>query len=140
MIELVNHRLSGRRTIAMMDHYGYRFRFSSKRFDLMPDEVAQDVIAHELAHGMQAAEGIRCTREYSDGRADYANEDGEYCGDNLDIEYGADEMIRMWGFDPYSVDEWSLKAGIIKTVSVDDPAEEEALFRKQLERVNRLGR
>ena len=88
----------------------------------MPDDVIQDLIAHELAHGLQDADGIRCTRVYSDGRAVYVSKDGSYFGCRIEIEEDADYTILGWGFDPDSIDRWALEVGISKVIEVDDLA------------------
>jgi hypothetical protein len=78
----------------------------------MPDDVVRDLVAHELAHGVQNADGIRCVREYSDGQAVYVLEDGSVFGGNCDIELDADLLMDGWGFDSESVDRWARAAGI----------------------------
>ncbi len=60
---------------------------------MMPVDVVQDLIAHELAHGLQSAYGIRCARKYADGRAEYVTKDGDIFGGNYDIEEDADCTI-----------------------------------------------
>jgi hypothetical protein len=78
----------------------------------MPDDLVRNLIAHELAHGVQGAQGIRCAREYSDGRAVWVCKDGSWFGDNHEIELDADLMMDSWGFDSDSLDRWALPAGI----------------------------
>jgi hypothetical protein len=77
----------------------------------MPDDVVQDLVGHELAHGVQFARGIR-ERKCSDGQAVYVLEDGSLFGDTDKMELDADTMIRSWGFDPDSVYRWAAAAGI----------------------------
>jgi hypothetical protein len=103
----------------------------------MPDVVVQDLVAHELAHGVQNANGIRCEREHSDGRADYVCEDGSPFGGNFEIELDADEMMDFWGFDSESVDRWALAAGITKVITFADPRK--ALV-AMIRRMDRKGR
>jgi hypothetical protein len=102
-----------------VDRYGHRLRFRSKYVDAMPDDVFQDVIAHELAHVLRQAEGVRCIREYADGRAHYVDRNGHLFGGNFEIELDADELMTRWGFDPESVDRWSLATGLTKVVEAD---------------------
>jgi len=104
----------------MADHYGHRYRFRAKFVDRMPENVAQDLIAHELAHGIQSANGIRCVRQFADGRAHFVCQDGSDFGGFPEIEEDADCTMVRWGFDPGSVDRWGLDTGIIKTIDVPD--------------------
>jgi hypothetical protein len=78
----------------------------------MPDDVVQDLVAHELAHGVQYAHGIRGEREYSDGEVDWVRKDGSWFGGTSEIELDAELMTDAWGFDSESVDRWALAAGI----------------------------
>jgi hypothetical protein len=78
----------------------------------MPDDAARNLVAHQFAHGVQGAQGIRCEREYSDGQAVYVLKDGSFFGGNCDIELDADLMMDYWGLDSESVDRWALAAGI----------------------------
>ena len=96
-VELVPYPLGGRRTFATTSRQGMRYHFRSEYVDAMPDDVVQDLVAHELAHGVQSADGIRCVREYSDGRADFVCADGSPRGGRLDIELDADEMMDSTG-------------------------------------------
>jgi hypothetical protein len=116
---------------------GHQYEFRSKYVDVMPDDVVQDLVAHELAHGIQWANGIRLERQYSDGRAVYACEDGSPFGGKFELELDADEMMNFWGFDSESVDRWALAAGITKVTTFADSRKAlEAMFR----RMDRKGR
>src|SRR6202034_3255669 len=97
------------------------FHFDARYVDRMPDEVVQDVIAHELAHGLQSAYGIRCNRKYKDGRAEYITKDGHFFGGNYELEEDVDFRIWQWGFDPASVERWARGAGLVRVVNEDDP-------------------
>jgi hypothetical protein len=137
-IELADYPLQGgRKTLAETGRLGHRLRFRSKYVDLMPDDVVLDLIVHELAHVLQDAWGIRCVREYADGRADYVDRDGDRFGGNYEIEESADELMTGWGFDAESIDRWGKTAGITKVVKVDDP---EKLGRMLHRQQNRIGR
>jgi hypothetical protein len=76
----------------------YEFRFSL--VTEMPDDVVQDLIAHEPAHGIEAARGIRPV-----GRDSYQGPNG-HCFGRDEFEEDADNWTRFWGFDPDSIDRW----------------------------------
>jgi hypothetical protein len=101
----------------------------------MPDDVVQDLVAHELAHGVQYAYGIRCVREYRDGRADFVCADGSPRGGRLDIELEADEMMDDWGFDSDSVDRWAIAMGITKVITFADPVKALEATYRQMDRL-----
>lgn len=103
------------KAMAMVNLEGYRMRFRSTIFDVMPFDVAQDVIAHELAHVMQSIEGIVCVkidRECGDTYID--NKTGRYWGGNLELEQDADVLTDRAGFDSESVDRWYRETGRAK--------------------------
>ena len=102
----------------------------------MPDDVVQDLIAHELAHVMQRQEGVVCVKEYSDGRADWVDRDGNWWGGNFEIEWDADERMVIWGFDPESIDRWSLATGRKKVIQLEGPEGRAKVFAR-LERHGR---
>jgi hypothetical protein len=131
-VELSDYPFGPGRTFGMVDHYGHRLRFRAKFVDPMPDNVVQDLIAHELAHVLQSAQGIRCVRKWTDGRAKYVDSDGMDFGGNFEIELSADEAMSRWGFNPESLDDWAREAGITKVVKGD--------LRTVLRRFDRLGR
>ncbi len=113
-ILLTNHSLRDRKSFAETTKLGHELKFSAKEADDMPDDVLQDLIAHELAHVLQSADGIRCVKQYPDGRADFVNSKGDYWGGNVEIEDGADCEMSIWGFDPDSIDKWCLATGRTK--------------------------
>jgi hypothetical protein len=129
-VALVKYPFGQRRVFGATRGEVYHFR--SEYVDAMPDDVVQDLIAHELAHGVQYADGIRCVRQYSDGRADFVCADGSPRGGRLDIELDANEMMDCdWGFDSESVDRWALAAGITKVIMFADPVKAlEARYRR----------
>jgi hypothetical protein len=136
-VELASYQFRGRRDYAAVDHCGHRLRFRAKFFDRMSEDVVQDVIAHELAHVLQSAGGIRCVREWADGRAHYVFSDGTDFGGNRDLEEDADFTIDCWGFDPEAVDRWALETGIRRVVYFDDPRKCVAAIQARLDRVGR---
>jgi hypothetical protein len=125
--------LQGRKTLAEVDNHGHRLRFRGKPLKDMPDDVLQDLIAHELAHFLQSARGIRCVRQYADGRADFVDWNGDHWGGNLEIEEDADCTMTFWGFDPESIERWSLATGRIKLLGDEH-------LPKVVSRILRLGR
>jgi hypothetical protein len=72
---------------------GHRLFFHAPSMDAMPDNIVQDIVAHELAHVCQAAEGDDRVREEESGVLDLG-------------ELDANDMIDAWGFDADSVDVW----------------------------------
>lgn len=88
------------RVLGMVDRRGFRIQFRGDRAAEMPDDVAMDLIAHELAHVYQWAAGWEEMTS----------------GDHFVIEEGADVMTAAWGFGITSVDEWVLAAGRVGVV------------------------
>ena len=78
---------------AIMSTRGHRLFFYAPSIDAMPDSIVQDIIAHELAHVCQAAEG-----------------DERVPVEELRLldprEMDANKIIADWDFDPDSVDVW----------------------------------
>lgn len=78
---------------------GFIIRVQAPVFALMSDDVAMDLIGHELAHVYQYA-------SYTTDERDSMTE-GE-------VEYEADEIVRCWGFEVESIDQWSVAQGRVK--------------------------
>lgn len=116
-----------RRTLAEVSYDGYKLRFRSVTFDAMPDGVACDLIAHELAHVLQEARGIRVGR-VTRGVPTYVRADGSEFGGPYEIEEDADLTMSHWGFDHDSIDEWARATGRSKVRKVSLEA---ALMRVQ---------
>ena len=116
----------------MVSHFGHRLQFHAEPVTEMPELVRQSLIAHELAHVLQDAEGIRCVEEHADGSAVYVDSDGSYWGGRFEIEYDADQRILDWGYNHYTIDEWLLETGRSKVVTMS-PTE-------YLERLRTVGR
>lgn len=72
-------------TFGVVHRNGYAISFDSVMFGLMPDDVAEVVIAHELAHVNQ------CTGPLPDPSIREAE---------------ADARIAQWGFSPDRLHEW----------------------------------
>jgi hypothetical protein len=72
---------------------GHRLFFHAPSMDALPDNIVQSIIAHELAHVCQSANG--------DDRVPV-----EELGVIDPLEIDADEIIDDWGFDADSVDIW----------------------------------
>jgi hypothetical protein len=90
--------------VGVTSDLGHRLQFPAKVVDRMPDAVAEDLIAHELAHAFQMATGIR-PFIYPDGYEQFICADGERWDRDL-LEYHADVIAERWGFDTNSVDQW----------------------------------
>jgi hypothetical protein len=69
---------------------GTHLSFWAEVFDLMPDEVAHALIAHELAHVYHWAEGDDLTDNSLPGF----------------VEAYADNMVEEWGFDLEALEDW----------------------------------
>jgi hypothetical protein len=93
--------------------------FRAEYVEAMPNDIVQDLVAHELAHGLQSARGIRCIREHDHRSAEFVDCDGHCFGGQYDIEVDADRTLSLWGFDPESFDRWALDVGITKVIDVD---------------------
>ena len=78
---------------AIMSSGGHRLFFYAPSIDAMPDDVVQDIIAYELAHVCQIAEGDDRVPAQEPGVIDLS-------------ELDANELIDSWSFDPDSVDVW----------------------------------
>ena len=99
--------------------HGYELMFAAEDVADMPDSVAQDLIAHELIHVLQASYGIRARRNTSsDGPTIYEHKDGSIWGDVFQIEEDADATMEAWGFDPESIDEWAIRTGRARVETV----------------------
>lgn len=85
---------------------GNEIEFNSETISSMTDEGCRFVIAHELGHVMQRANGLR---PYIDQngipfdicqtlkRTPYCDTDGIFWGYTTDIEWDADRWARAWG-------------------------------------------
>ena len=85
----------------MVSSRGHKLQFWSKIVAAYPDNLVQDLIAHELTHVDQWASGW--------------DEDD----DNFWVEYDADETMTEWGFDAYAMDEWDQEHGVTKVLDID---------------------
>jgi hypothetical protein len=132
----------GRKDLAMVSRHGHRMRFRSSVIRAMSkgkrEGVAQDLIAHELAHVYQSARGIRCGTMSPEGYPQYFDAGGAYWGGAIEIEDDADWQMDRWGFDAESIDRWSLETGRSRVVEVESLYDPRA--RKFLERFLREGR
>lgn len=99
---------------------GHRLRFHAPSVDRMPEDVVQDLIAHELAHVYQEACGMLLRFGTEDPKSGLVEED-------------ADEMMNRWGFDPESIDEWAVSAGLSRLIVFAD-------FGAYLEYASKFGR
>jgi hypothetical protein len=112
--------------------------FRAKTIAKMPDVVVQDVVAHELAHVYQKANGIRPAGQHRGGAVDYVDRHGDYWGGKPEIEEDADWTAGLWGFDSDSIHRWYCDTrGIIeRPLSEITPEELMKCFR----RIERYGR
>jgi hypothetical protein len=137
LIPAADYREGDDKTSAETYHFGYRYLFRADHVDAMPEDIVQDLVAHELAHGIQAAAGIRCIRQHDDGSADFIDRNGVFWGGLFELELDADDTMRDWGFDPESIDRWSLATGRTKVIEFHDPMEG---LKASFERMYRTGR
>jgi hypothetical protein len=91
-IELVGSWPGRNNALACVKANGHHLRFWSQIVHRFPDELVEDLIAHELAHVLQGAIG-RLTYD-----AD-VNDDEE-------LEEDANLKMESWGFDAYAMDDW----------------------------------
>jgi hypothetical protein len=117
------HGLRG--TKANTSSRGHKLRFWSKIVAVYPDNLVQDLIAHELAHVYQWA----------------TDRQPEGFDDAMLVEEDADWLMRVWRFDLDAMDYWDAEYGIIKMIDTDysTPAGKRALARS-LDRILRTGR
>jgi len=114
-----------RGTIGFCGGGGHKILFWAKRFNAMPDALAQDLIAHELAHVWQ----------WTQAPEDFAADDG------YDLETWADELMELWGFDATAMDDWSAAQGFVKVWTDEEVAKLSPSQRKRLRaRAKRAGR
>ena len=91
------------RTFAACFQRGHVIRFWSPLIDLLPEELVEIVVAHELAHTYLAVVGNTYEmtpddwKAYSQGGVAYAWDDEE-----LDVQ----EVMECWGFDEDALDRW----------------------------------
>ncbi len=105
--------------LAWTSDRGDRLKFHGEPVATMPDDVVQDLIAHELAHVMQSADGVWAGQSYPDGDVDYFYRDGTYLGGRLEIEVDADYTIMRWGFDTDSIERWADATGRRKIITIE---------------------
>jgi hypothetical protein len=117
----------GRRDFAVTTCHGHRLVFHSRSVAAMPEDVAGDLIAHELAYVLQSVRGIRFVKETRRGGAYFAYPDGSCFGGRMEIEVDADETMDRWGFDSRSIDRWSLATGRSKVLE-DTPENRRKVF------------
>lgn len=123
---------------AQVGNLGHRLWFRSSDVAMMPDNVVQDLIAHQLAHVVQCANGMRCIHETESGIRTYAYPGDKGFDEAIKAMYGldqsesesqpyvlpddvgfgpewmkmmADELVVGWGFEVDSIDEWALQVG-----------------------------
>ena len=106
------HGLRG--TKATVSFRGHKLQFWSKIVAEYPDSLVRDLIAHELAHVLQAAWG------WDFGPAD-----------SFEAEEDADLQMQAWGFDAVAMDEWDREHGITGSdkIDPDTPKGKKALAR-----------
>ena len=87
---------------AIVSFRGHTLHFGLKLVKKYPDSLVRDLIAHELAHVLQAAWGW-------------------YLGidDSFEAEEDADLRMEHWGFDAVAMDAWDREHGISKFIKID---------------------
>ncbi len=91
---------------------GCTIKVSEEAFRNMPDDVARYVIAHELAHVFQKANGI-WVRSGDDGGPLSFEREGVHWGDEPRLEDDADQTAGKWGFSPKERD-WHVRLYLAK--------------------------
>jgi hypothetical protein len=101
--------------MACVTHAGHLIRFHAPSVDRMPDPVVCDLVAHELAHAYQYALGATVAWDLSPGEVDLLDGDGD--GSVFlpgEMEEDAEMIMSGWGFDPESIDRWTVAEGIVQ--------------------------
>jgi hypothetical protein len=78
---------------------GHLLRFHAPQVDRMPVGVAECLIAHELAHAYQFANGI-------------AEDLGPYETNSYEWEADAEDTLTNWGFEDRIIDKWAEEVGL----------------------------
>lgn len=105
------------KTWAQVGNTGHQILFSVEIVNLMPDRIVCDLVAHELVHVLQCANGLRW-RACDDGTGEVVNQDGKVWGSAGELEDGADDVMEHWGFSATGMDDWALDQGIAKVVNL----------------------
>ena len=90
------------RCFATCDFDGYRLRFQARWFAIMPDEIAQIILAHETAHAYLLAT-LESPLLGLDGCG--ANEE-ELAFAFRTEEIEVDQILMTWGFDHNDLWDW----------------------------------
>jgi hypothetical protein len=88
---------------------GHLLRFRAGVVDRMPDDVVQDLVAHELGHVFFWATGRYAAAETAEGERDQGAEEAE-----------VDELAAaQWGFGVNSIDDWCVEVGLSRTLNFE---------------------
>lgn len=89
---------------------GKEIEFNAKHFDELSESACRFLIAHELGHCMQYAQGIKpCASRHdnlSDDKVSYCDSDGNFWGYKEDIENDANRWARVWGQSENDLKAW----------------------------------
>lgn len=97
-----DYSIRDRDAYAVTSAAGFKLSFNAVLFGDMPDDVACNLIAHELAHVCQWA-----------WRTDHEQPVG---ADPEEAEEEADDITTDWGYPPEMFDDWALTTGRARVI------------------------
>jgi hypothetical protein len=97
-----------RKALGMVSARGHLLRFRAGAVDRMPDEVVQDLVAHELGHVYLQASGWHGWFKQKMGSPPEEREEEE----EVDIM-----VEEEWGFGVETIDKWTLKVGLTRLLT-----------------------
>jgi hypothetical protein len=110
---------------ARTKHFGRTVAFDWPSCRLMPDDILESLIAHELAHVYQWAIGKFSTLTENDidwnARGHFKHLVKQWIGDEGRVELHADQTMSRWGFDPLDVHAWLFQFARIENGVVTVP-------------------
>lgn len=107
-----------RGTWASVNRHGQAMAFYWPIINRMPDPLVHDLIAHELAHIHQFAEGWQTQIDDDDEGYAYKLHPNGNTMSMGECEDDADDLMEHWGFSATAMDQWALREGIAQVREV----------------------